>query len=207
MKQLAGNGSIQYVRLADGSLKAMMSLGNTDQPQRISMIDQQPPAASQAPGSAQSTMLVSQGYTIGQPQMQYNDTASLLAGGPGSMPNNLTPGAPPQMTGPEHSLSTPHMHYINHASTVANQPEGHVRSTTMTHSQIESMQVIEAGTNLPANASQTLYVDDVPLDMQKRELCHIFRPFGGFKVRPIYSRCTAWTLIGCVFHGAPWDWL
>ena len=35
---------------------------------------------------------------------------------------------------------------------------------------------------VPPNACETLYVDDVPLDMSKRELAHIFRPFGGFKV-------------------------
>jgi hypothetical protein len=34
----------------------------------------------------------------------------------------------------------------------------------------------------PAHAHETLYVDDVPLDMSRRELSHIFRPFGGYKV-------------------------
>ena len=37
--------------------------------------------------------------------------------------------------------------------------------------------------NVPANAVETLYVDDIPMDMSKRELAHIFRPFGGYKAR------------------------
>lgn len=38
---------------------------------------------------------------------------------------------------------------------------------------------------------ETLFVDCIPLEMTKRELAHIFRPFGGFKVRMVHpgQRC------------------
>jgi hypothetical protein len=47
---------------------------------------------------------------------------------------------------------------------------------------LESVPVTDQGPVLPVDATETLYVEDVPTDMSKRELSHIFRPFGGFKV-------------------------
>lgn len=35
---------------------------------------------------------------------------------------------------------------------------------------------------LPPDAVQTLYVDGMPLDITKREMAHIFRPFEGYRV-------------------------
>ena len=48
-----------------------------------------------------------------------------------------------------------------------------------------------AAEQLPGDASATLYVDGMPLDVTKREMAHIFRPFEGFKASPFQtpSRC------------------
>lgn len=35
---------------------------------------------------------------------------------------------------------------------------------------------------LPVDAAETLYVDNMTMDVTKREMAHIFRPFEGFKV-------------------------
>jgi hypothetical protein len=35
---------------------------------------------------------------------------------------------------------------------------------------------------VPADATHSLYLDNMPSDVSKRELSHIFRPFGGFVV-------------------------
>jgi hypothetical protein len=48
--------------------------------------------------------------------------------------------------------------------------------------QQEGMQGPPGSMAPPTHAHETLYVDDIPLDMSKRELSHIFRPFGGYKV-------------------------
>ena len=37
---------------------------------------------------------------------------------------------------------------------------------------------------LPPEAHHTLFASGLPLDMQKREASHIFRPFEGYKVSP-----------------------
>ena len=37
---------------------------------------------------------------------------------------------------------------------------------------------------LPAEAHHTLFASGLPLDMQKREASHIFRPFEGYKASP-----------------------
>ena len=37
---------------------------------------------------------------------------------------------------------------------------------------------------LPPEAHHTLFMSGLPLDMQKREATHIFRPFEGYKARP-----------------------
>lgn len=34
---------------------------------------------------------------------------------------------------------------------------------------------------IPPNATDTIYVDNLPKDVTQRELSHIFRPFRGFK--------------------------
>ena len=44
---------------------------------------------------------------------------------------------------------------------------------------------------LPKDASETVFVDNLPEDITRRELAHIFRPFAGFKVR-----CCGWCLKG-----------
>ena len=38
---------------------------------------------------------------------------------------------------------------------------------------------------LPPEAHHTLFMSGLPLDMQKREATHIFRPFEGYKARPL----------------------
>lgn len=40
---------------------------------------------------------------------------------------------------------------------------------------------------LPAEAAETLYVDNMPMDVNRREMSHVFRPFEGFKVTKAYS--------------------
>lgn len=35
---------------------------------------------------------------------------------------------------------------------------------------------------LPPDAASTIYVDGLPMDVNKRELAHIFRPFHGYLV-------------------------
>ncbi len=42
---------------------------------------------------------------------------------------------------------------------------------------------------LPPEAHHTLFMSGLPLDMQKREATHIFRPFEGYKVRPCLMLC------------------
>ena len=47
---------------------------------------------------------------------------------------------------------------------------------------------LDGGTEqLPGDASATLYVDGMPLDVTKREMAHIFRPFEGFNVSPFFT--------------------
>ena len=35
---------------------------------------------------------------------------------------------------------------------------------------------------LPVEAAETLYVDNMTMDVTRREMAHVFRPFEGFKV-------------------------
>lgn len=35
--------------------------------------------------------------------------------------------------------------------------------------------------NVPKNATNTIYVEGIPIDSTEREVSHIFRPFRGFK--------------------------
>lgn len=38
--------------------------------------------------------------------------------------------------------------------------------------------------SLPMDAAETLYVDNMTMDVNRREMAHVFRPFEGFKVPP-----------------------
>ena len=40
---------------------------------------------------------------------------------------------------------------------------------------------------LPPEAHHTLFMSGMPLDIQKREATHIFRPFEGYKVCPVHN--------------------
>lgn len=187
----SGGPAVQYVRLADGSLKAVMAVASNDQPQHVSMLDQhpRPPSASQPLGNTQSSMIVNHNFPLGQPQpIQYTEAPPVLVTGPASMPSNIPNhipnGAQPQANPEDQHLGTAQLHYpIDQPSTLSNPPEmAVVRSGGAPALPGDHHPSTDGQGDLPANASQTLYVDDVPLDMQKRELCHIFRPFGGFKV-------------------------
>jgi hypothetical protein len=46
--------------------------------------------------------------------------------------------------------------------------------------------------DLPPDAAPTIYVDGLPMDVNKRELAHIFRPFQGYLVS--FIACGALTL-------------
>ena len=37
--------------------------------------------------------------------------------------------------------------------------------------------------SLPVEAAETLYVDNMTMDVTRREMAHVFRPFEGFKVK------------------------
>lgn len=158
--------NVQYIQLADGSIRAMVPVQGdvTRGPQADagpSQEPQKPPAALQAP-----------------PMSQVNAP---------SYPNTINSG-PPEYAAPY--------------STVRDQPGGDyqqmiggpemrpgvadpgipLESTVGRDIPRDSGAVPDQGPVLPADATETLYVEDVPTDMSKRELSHIFRPFGGFKV-------------------------
>ena len=187
---VSNSPAIQYVRLADGSLKAMMAITSNEMPQRVNMLDQhaQPPPVSQAVGNVQSSVMVNHNYPQGQPQhVQYSETASVLLTGPPGMPNRM-PGGPQQPLGAvERNQGTSQVQYLSQPGPAISSAEvgTNGRPGGISAPPVDNMPTIDGPTELPANASQTLYVDDVPLDMQKRELCHIFRPFGGFKVHSL----------------------
>lgn len=187
----SGGPAIQYVRLADGYLKAVMAVTSNDQPQPVSMLDQhpQPSSASQTLGNTQSSMIVNQNYPLRQRQpIQYTEAPPVLVTGPATMPSNIpnhiSNGVQPQASPADHHVGTAQLHYpVKQPNTIPNPPEmAVVRSGGFPALPGDHHPSTDGPGDLPANASQTLYVDDVPLDMQKRELCHIFRPFGGFKV-------------------------
>lgn len=176
--------SIQYVRLADGSLKAMMAVAGNEQPHHVNMLDQQaqPPVSSH--GNAQSALVMNHGIHLGQTQhMQYSEAQpQVLVTGPPRM-HDIHSGAPASANGMENTLGATQLQYIPQPRAATNPLEvAIVRSSGIPVHPVDNVSPSDTPADLPANASQTLYVDDVPLDMQKRELCHIFRPFGGFKV-------------------------
>ena len=41
-------------------------------------------------------------------------------------------------------------------------------------------QIVKFYNQLDANATNTVYVEGIPLDASEREIAHIFRPFPGF---------------------------
>lgn len=57
---------------------------------------------------------------------------------------------------------------------------------------------------LPPEAHHTLFMSGLPLDMQKREATHIFRPFEGYKVRPYFLAIAERLLVGDHFLLCSW---
>eukprot|EP00892_Ulva_mutabilis_P007523 jgi/Ulvmu1/5142/UM021_0159.1 len=183
--------AIQYVRLADGSLKAMMPVPGSEMAPRVNMLDQhvQAPNVSQVMGTVQSSIMINSGFPQGQSQhVQYGDVAPLLMTGPSNVSSRMSGGPKPSGSTAEHTVGNTQVQYMN--TPIASMSPGEV-GVNLHIGGISALSVDNASLDeLPANASQTLYVDDVPLDMQKRELCHIFRPFGGFKEVRIVTKTT-----------------
>ena len=48
---------------------------------------------------------------------------------------------------------------------------------------------------LPPEAHHTLFMSGMPLDIQKREATHIFRPFEGYKVRRACALRSLWVWV------------
>ena len=60
---------------------------------------------------------------------------------------------------------------------------------------------------LPPEAHHTLFMSGMPLDIQKREATHIFRPFEGYKVRPAQLQSTSAILgvLSCCWYLARFE--
>ena len=61
---------------------------------------------------------------------------------------------------------------------------------------------------LPPEAHHTLFMSGMPLDIQKREATHIFRPFEGYKVSRVHTeRMHLQSGLGSPLKGilCPWE--
>lgn len=122
----------------------------------------------QAQFSSNSTQVTSQAL----PQASMPAVVAVQRGGP----SQLQAQQPQLILQPQANVQTPHSVAALQAHQGvlrAPEPSG-VGATPAAAEQVQPA-------TLPANAVETLYVDDVPKDMSRRELSHIFRPFGGFK--------------------------
>ncbi len=59
---------------------------------------------------------------------------------------------------------------------------------------------------LGVDAAETLYVDNMTMDVTRREMAHVFRPFEGFKVWPPVPWMTR-TSQSCNIRGAFFEFL
>jgi hypothetical protein len=195
---------IQYIRLADGTFQAVApqqilsaSAVHNLQLQQAQPQPQQPPPQPQPPLATTQqvrprpvvpvAMQGASGVAVSMPQVQPQQGESLVQVQPagqapfaatGTQRQRQVPGGavgaqpaqpPPQLQPPTQLMRPPgptppqiQPYRTQQEGGTAQGPPGPVAS--------------------PAHAHETLYVDDIPLDMSKRELSHIFRPFGGYKV-------------------------
>lgn len=182
----------QYIRLADGTFQAV------SRQQIVPVQSSAQPAAFQQSVGAQARVqaqgmhvppgatIVGQGSNGGPINMQQisqhsNDT---YEGMPQQGQASMQPQARPLQgnTGP---LAQPPMQMAQ-PSPPPSQPQGGPmsRSAGPVPPQLQPPrgEGPPSAVGPSAAAQETLYVDDIPLDMSKRELSHIFRPFGGYKV-------------------------
>lgn len=181
----------QYIRLADGTFQAVtrqqiVSAGAIPGSAQSGVMQQ--PAAVQARPQAQG-MSVQPGATIVGPSPISVQQAPSGNDGYDAMHQQGQPMMQPQgrpVQSSAGSLAQPPMQVTQPAPPPAQQQGGPMsRSSGPVPPQMQPPRGEAAPGSMgpPQSAQETLYVDDIPLDMSKRELSHIFRPFGGYKVR------------------------
>jgi hypothetical protein len=185
---------VQYVRLADGSFQAIMQ----QMPIQASSATDTQQASSQATlqqqqGMAPGMAFAMQGQSGTQMQMMQAVPQPHTSTVSGSVIPQQSQGMPqqqmqylqqqqqqlPSAAGMAMTQQLPgHMQQQNGGQPL---PAAKPPLTALPQEVLPSAK--SAANAVPANAQETLYIDDIPLDMSKRELSHIFRPFGGYKVR------------------------
>lgn len=178
---VAQQASVQYVQLADGSIQAF----------RPAFLSAAPSQAAHAPMSATGRMDPSSDRLFAQQPGPAAASTSSAA----DRPNGQVPlGGQAQRSEPSqthsHAPSRPlsqggSRSSIYHAGSNVYQADP-LRPPQQPVAELEPA----VGAHLDPS---TLFIDEVPGDMTKRELAHIFRPFGGFKVRcsaSAHQRCT-----------------
>lgn len=162
-QQSVAPANVQYIQLADGTIRAMVPVqGDVPRGSQLDVVSQEPQKVQTLQAPPLQTSAPVYPSTLNSAPTEYPSQYS-------NAPSREQPSDFQQLVAPP-DLRTSTLPDPNPAL----DPVVGV---------VESVSAPDPGTGaLPSDATATLYVEDVPTDMSKRELSHIFRPFGGFKV-------------------------
>lgn len=174
--------NVQYIQLADGTIRAMVPVqGEVPRSAQIEGVTTEPqkaPALHPAPVQTSAQVFPSTlNSTPSEFPSQYSNVAAREQ--PAEYAQMMAPQEMRTSTLPEPALAL--------------EPVVSGRDMPLEGSPVPDQM------GLPASATETLYVEDVPTDMTKRELSHIFRPFGGFKVRAYNSTAICYSCKQALF--------
>jgi RNA recognition motif. (a.k.a. RRM, RBD, or RNP domain) len=162
--------AIQYVQMPNGSIQAFLPALQSREDNAAAVSPQQSIAVSMYPAS---------GPVVAAP------TGSVTASPHGAA---ARPAVAPQPEQPQ----VQRVHAPGQLAVEPSWPQRHsVASPRGAEPTTSAQQTpVKAGPTSSLDVS-TLFVDNLPADMTKRELAHIFRPFGGFKVCANGPSCPA----------------